>query len=73
MSNSVTPAPAVEREQGIALRRVPKLTLIWRRFLRNKPAVAGLALFTLLALPTFYMLVHQMSERLKASRQRAPA
>jgi len=40
---------AVEREQRAAVHRVPKATLIVRRFYRNKPAVAGLVIFTLLA------------------------
>jgi peptide/nickel transport system permease protein len=41
---------SVEREQRATLRRVPKSTLIVRRFCRNKPALGGLIVFTLLAL-----------------------
>ena len=42
---------AVEaNEERVAVRRVPKLTLILRRFLRNKPAVGGVVVFLLLAL-----------------------
>jgi peptide/nickel transport system permease protein len=37
-------------ERRAALHRVPKTTLIARRFARNKAAVAGLAIFVLLAL-----------------------
>jgi len=37
-------------QQRAALQRVPKTTLIARRFMRNKAAVAGLAIFVLLAL-----------------------
>ena len=43
-------APAAQQEQRAALQRVPKTTLIARRFRRNKAAVAGLAIFALLSL-----------------------
>ena len=43
-------ASAAQQEQRAALQRVPKATLIARRFRRNKAAVAGLAIFALLAL-----------------------
>lgn len=39
-----------QQEQRAALQRVPKTTLIARRFRRNKAAVAGLAIFALLSL-----------------------
>jgi peptide/nickel transport system permease protein len=43
--------PSVARsEQRVAIQRVPKSTLIARRFVRNKGAVAGLVIFVLLAL-----------------------
>ena len=48
-TTNVLPA-AVEQEQRAAVRRVPKATLIVRRFCRNKAAVAGFAIFVLLAL-----------------------
>jgi peptide/nickel transport system permease protein len=40
----------VEQEQRTAVQRVPKATLIVRRYCRNKAAVAGLVIFVLLAL-----------------------
>ena len=49
-STDVLTATAAQQEQRVALQRVPKRTLIARRFRRNKPAVAGLVIFTLLAL-----------------------
>jgi len=39
-----------ERAERAALQRVPKATLVARRFMRNKAAVAGLAIFLLLTL-----------------------
>jgi peptide/nickel transport system permease protein len=39
----------VRSEERVAIQRVPKSMLIARRFARNKPAVAGLAIFALLA------------------------
>jgi peptide/nickel transport system permease protein len=41
---------AGDREPRAPVQRVPKLTLVIRRFARNKPAIAGLAVFVLLAL-----------------------
>src|SRR5688572_15271337 len=41
---------AIAQEQRAVLRRVPRSTLIIRRFCRNKPAVAGFVIFVLLAL-----------------------
>src|SRR5262245_32863516 len=49
-TTNVFPPSSVEKEQRVALRRVPKSTLIVRRFCRNKPALAGLVVFALLAL-----------------------
>jgi peptide/nickel transport system permease protein len=49
-STEVVTASAAQQEQRAALQRVPKATLIARRFMRNKPAVAGLVIFALLAL-----------------------
>jgi peptide/nickel transport system permease protein len=43
------PASAADQERRVALQRVPKAVLIARRFRRNKPAVAGLVVFLLLA------------------------
>ena len=43
-------ASAAQQEQRAVLQRVPKATLLARRFRRNKAAVAGLAIFALLAL-----------------------
>jgi peptide/nickel transport system permease protein len=43
-------ASAAQQERRAALQRVPKATLLARRFRRNKAAVAGLAIFALLAL-----------------------
>ncbi len=48
-TTNVLPATA-ESEQRTAVQRVPKAVLIVRRFRRNKAAVAGLAIFVLLAL-----------------------
>jgi peptide/nickel transport system permease protein len=45
----MTPS-AIRQEQRVALERVPKATLIARRFRRNKAAVAGLVIFGLLVL-----------------------
>jgi peptide/nickel transport system permease protein len=47
---TVIPEAAVEQEKHLAVQRVPKRTLIVRRFRRNKPAVAGLIIFALLVL-----------------------
>jgi len=48
---TTNPLPtAGNREPRAPVRRVPKLTLVVRRFMRNKPAVAGLVIFVLLAL-----------------------
>lgn len=41
--------PGAGKEPAAAVQRVPKATLIVRRFGRNTPAVAGLAIFLLLA------------------------
>jgi peptide/nickel transport system permease protein len=49
-STAPLPSSAIAQEQRAVLHRVPKRTLIVRRFYRNKPAVAGLAVFVLLAL-----------------------
>ena len=49
-TTDVITASAAQQEQRAALQRVPKGTLLIRRFRRNKAAVAGLAIFTLLAL-----------------------
>jgi glutathione transport system permease protein len=49
-TTNVFPPSSVQQEQRVALRRVPKSTLIVRRFCRNKPALAGLIVFALLAL-----------------------
>jgi peptide/nickel transport system permease protein len=49
-TTDVVTAAAARQEQRAALQRVPKATLVARRFCRNKPAVAGLAIFTILAL-----------------------
>ena len=50
MSTNLATSKEVKLAQHTSVRRVPKRTLIVRRFCRNKPAVFGLAIFTLLAL-----------------------
>jgi peptide/nickel transport system permease protein len=49
-TTDVMTASAAKQEQRAALQRVPRATLIARRFRRNHAAVAGLVIFTLLAL-----------------------
>jgi peptide/nickel transport system permease protein len=49
-TTEVVAASAVQQEQRAVLQRVPKATLLARRFCRNKAAVAGLVVFALLAL-----------------------
>jgi peptide/nickel transport system permease protein len=49
-TTDVMSASAAQQEQRAALQRVPKATLLARRFRRNKAAVAGLAIFAVLAL-----------------------
>ena len=49
-STTPLPASAIEQEQRAVLHRVPKRTLIVRRFCRNRPALLGFVIFLLLAL-----------------------
>jgi peptide/nickel transport system permease protein len=49
-STAPLPASAIEQEQRVVLQRVPKRTLIVRRFCRNKPAVLGFVIFLVLTL-----------------------
>jgi peptide/nickel transport system permease protein len=49
-STTPLPASAIEQEQRVVLQRVPRRTLIVRRFCRNKPALLGFVIFLLLAL-----------------------
>jgi peptide/nickel transport system permease protein len=49
-STAPLPASAIEQAQRVVLQRVPRRTLIVRRFCRNKPALLGFVIFLLLAL-----------------------
>ena len=50
MSTNLATSEEVKLAKHTAVQRVPKSTLIIRRFCRNTPAVLGLTIFVLLAL-----------------------